>query len=511
MSEARSGDEVDAFGAWIAQRMGLHFDADKREFLADVLRERMQKTGCMHAGEYLKRLENHLVGTAEARELAPSLTVAETYFFRHLDHFRAFEEVVLPNVLKRSGGVRRLRILSAGCASGEEAYSLAMLLERCLLDRAEWRIEILGIDINPAVLAKARLGAYSAWALRETGADVRARYFRQKGSEFVLSDAIREMVAFEERNLAEEDFGFWKAETFDVIFCRNVTMYLKPECTRAAVARMERALIPGGYLFMGYAETLRGISNAFHLCHSDHAFYYRSREAGEAPIPGPIQEATIPADDSATWVLQEDASWVDAIQRSSDRIAVLAGPGGTQPPGMKPAPGVAAAARWSLGEALELLRQERFSAALECLDALPQEAQADADAKLLLAVLLVNAGRMEKAESVCGQLLKADELNAGAHYLMALCRERTGDLSASAHHDRTAAYLDAGFAMPHFHLGMLARRTGALGEARRALESALELFAREDASRILLFGGGFSREALVTLCRTQLQALGGGR
>lgn len=510
MSEPVSSDEVDAFGVWIAQRMGLHFDSDKREFLADVLRERMQKTACSHAGMYLKRLESFAEGATEARELAPSLTVAETYFFRHLDHFRAFEEVVLPSLLKRSGGARRLRVLSAGCATGEEAYSLAMLLERRLTDRAEWRIEIRGIDLNPAVLAKARLGVYSAWALRETGAEARARYFRKRGSDFVLSDTIREMVAFEERNLAEEDYGFWKAEAFDVIFCRNVTMYLKPECTRAAVARMERALIPGGYLFMGYAETLRGISSAFHLCHSDNAFYYRRREAGEERFTGSIQEAPIPLDVSANWVLQDDASWVDAIQRSSDRIAVLAGPSGVLPAGTKPAPGLAAAARWSLGEALELLRQERFSAALECLDALPQEAQADADAKLLLAVLLVNAGRMEEAESVCGQLLKADELNAGAHYLMALCRERSGDLAASANHDRTAAYLDAGFAMPHFHLGMLARRTGALNEARRALESALALFAREDASRILLFGGGFSREALVTLCRTQLQALGGG-
>ncbi len=510
MSEPLSSEEVEAFGAWIARRMGLHFDADKRAFLADVLRDRMQKTGSPNAATYLARLEGHSDGTLEARELAGSLTVAETYFFRHPDHFRAFEEVVLPSLLERSGGTRRLRILSAGCASGEEAYSLAMLLERCLADRAAWRIEIRGIDLNPAVLAKARQGVYSAWALRETGDEARERYFRKRGSEFVLRDSIREMVAFEERNLVEEDVGFWKPGAFEAIFCRNVTMYLKPEYVRAAVARMERALMPGGYLFMGYAETLRGVSNGFHLCHSDNAFYYRRKEAGEERAAGPVPASTFAAEVPSNWVLQEDASWVDAIQRSSDRIAVLAGPGGAQAAGKKPISGASAAPRWDLGETLELVRQERFSAALECLDALPQEARNDADARLLHAVLLVNTGRMKEAETVCRRLLEADDLNAGAHYLMALCRERSGDLASAADHDRTAAYLDAGFAMPHFHMGLLARRTGALGEARRALESALALFAREDASRILLFGGGFSREALAMLCRTQLQALGGG-
>jgi chemotaxis protein methyltransferase CheR len=122
----------------------------------------------------------------------------------------------------------------------------------------------------------------------------------------------------------------------------------------------------------------------------------------------------------------------------------------------------------------------------------------------------MNRGLLADAEGMCGHILSSDELNAGAHYLMALCREHAGDRAAAVEHDRAAAYLDAGFAMPHLHLGLLVRRTGDVERARSELGRALVLLTNEEPSRILLFGGGFSREALVALCRSELQAARGG-
>jgi chemotaxis protein methyltransferase CheR len=124
-------------------------------------------------------------------------------------------------------------------------------------------------------------------------------------------------------------------------------------------------------------------------------------------------------------------------------------------------------------------------------------------------VLLTNSGHLPEAERVCAQMLSADELHAGAHYLMALCRESAGDTGAAIEHGQAAAYLDATFAMPHLHLGLLARRAGDLPLARSELSRALGLLAREEAARILLFGGGFGREALAALCRSELRASGG--
>jgi chemotaxis protein methyltransferase CheR len=156
-----------------------------------------------------------------------------------------------------------------------------------------------------------------------------------------------------------------------------------------------------------------------------------------------------------------------------------------------------------------MLRQERFADAMVLLQALPAGSQTDTDAQLLRAVLLTNGGKLTDAEIVCQQILSKDELHAGAHYLVALCREHAGDRRAAGEHDQVATYLDAGFAMPHLHLGLLARRSGHPEQARTELSRALTLLAREDASRILLYGGGFSREALVELCRAELRMCGG--
>jgi chemotaxis protein methyltransferase CheR len=158
--------------------------------------------------------------------------------------------------------------------------------------------------------------------------------------------------------------------------------------------------------------------------------------------------------------------------------------------------------------ALELLGKERFAEAMELLQALPAESKADLDTQLLLAVLLTNGADLPEAERVCRRVLMLDELNAGAHYLMALCREQAGDSDGAMEHDQAASYLDSAFAMPHLHLGLVAKRSADVRTARRELGHALPLLAREDASRILLFGGGFTRTALVEFCQAELSACG---
>ena len=128
---------------------------------------------------------------------------------------------------------------------------------------------------------------------------------------------------------------------------------------------------------------------------------------------------------------------------------------------------------------------------------------------LLRAVLLTHGGDLAAAERLCAEVLKIDQMSAGAHYLTALCREDAGDRAGATDHDQVAAYLDPVFAMPRLHLGLLARRTGERDRARRELGEALVLLQREDASRLLLFAGGFGREGLIALCRAELASCGG--
>ncbi len=494
--------DVRRFRGAIEQSMGLYFDEGKCDFLAEVFHARLEKNN--ESGEdYLRRLEN-AEAHAEWRALGQLLTVPETYFFRHFDQFKAFAEVALTHRMAARVITKRLSILSLGCASGEEAYSLAVMTHEAMLDAA-WDVSILGADINPAVIEKASAARYTDWSLREVSLDVRQKWFHRQGRDYVLDPLIRKAVRFEERNLSEDAADFWRPETYDIIFCRNMMMYFSPERARQLVARITRSLAPGGYLFLGHAETLRGLSQDFHLCHTHETFYYRRRASDEI-VSAHAEYLHVPVELSPplTAILAGNDGWIDAIRLSSERIHALA----------QTSPALAESAiaeeknQWDLGSAFDLLRQERFAEALTAVRILPPAAGMDPDTLLLKAVLCAHSGQLEEAEQVCRHLLDLDELNAGAHYVLALCCEGSGDTHAAVEHDQAAVYLDAGFAMPRLHLGLLSRRLGDRAAARAELEQALILLQREDASRLLLFGGGFGREALLALCRAELLACG---
>ena len=338
----------------------------------------------------------------------------------------------------------------------------------------------------------------------------------------MVEEAVRSMVCFETRNLLDDDRAFWQPERFDIIFFRNVGIYFSPQTTKAVIQRLAQSLAPGGYLFLGPSETLRGISNGFHLCHTQDTFYYQKRRSDEPAVVAGMEHVpsartqTLPAAVLLNETKQE-GSWVEAIGRASAKIASLASKSKAQAlhdDKSPPAPEVCAAAGaanapGSLTMAWELLRAEQYDQALQALDALPPAWQTSVDALLLRAVVLTNAGRISQAQEVCRGVLAADELNACAHYLTALCMEHAGDLTRAMQHDQTAVYLKPNFALPHLHLGLLARRRGDLETARREFNDATTLLEREEASNILLFGGGFSREALTQLSRAELRACGG--
>lgn len=498
---AADPQDLERFQALIEARTGLLFDDSAKPLLREILEQRIRAGYRRTAAEYLGEL---VTSHREAMELIGSLTVSETYFLRNSDQFRVVESWLRSDaVLARKP--RRLRILSAGCSSGDEPYSLAMVLRDRLPDAANWDVSILGVDINPRVLEKAGAARYSPWSLRETPADLRARYFRSEGRQFVLDPAVCEMVEFRQGNLVDADASFWAPGHYDLVFCRNVLMYLSVDAARAVVARIHASMAPAGLLFLGHAENLRGLSQDFHLRHTHGTFYYQpSGDAERVLAPAPVERPRpIPVSDDS-W-----RTWFDSIERSTAKIADIANRA-TQ--GSLKAAATASSAdpvdspdsRRRIASATELLHSERFAEALQLLVTLPPVSADDPDILLLKAILLTSAGDPAAAEAVCHRLLELDELNAGARYVMALCREHAGDLTGAMEHDRTAAYLDPGFAMPRLHLGLLLRRSGDASAARRELESAVGLLIREDPARLVLFSGGFGREGLIELCRGEL-------
>jgi chemotaxis protein methyltransferase CheR len=331
-------------------------------------------------------------------------------------------------------------------------------------------VSILGIDINPEALDKARRGRYSDWAMRATPPDCVEKYFHRERSQFALDEGVRAMVRFEERSLALEDYQFWQPHRFDIIFCRNVIMYLSARAVREVIARFARVLAPDGYLFLSHAETLRGISQAFDVEYAEGAFYYRLRKPGEPTASYAIAALAV----------------AESAPPSPDEVSP-AGKG----------------ASLSLGAAL--MKAEQYDEALATLEALAPADQRDPDVLLLTAIIQIERGKLDEAAELCASLLALDGLNVAAHYLTALCHEHGGRRASAIDSYRVGVYLDSAFAMPHLRLGLMFRREGDLPGARRELQNASMLLAHEDPARVLLFGGGFSRSTLIDLCTSELR------
>jgi chemotaxis protein methyltransferase CheR len=364
---------------------------------------------------------------------------------------------------------RVLRMLSVGCSSGEEPYTMAIVARQVQPD-PEWIVSVLGVDANPAVLERAEAGRYPAWSLRETPDAVRYRWFRPMEDCYRVVDDVRRLVQFRRYNVADADDLLWQPEQYDVVFCRNLLMYLTPAAASSLVGRMTAALVPGGYLFLGHTDTLGPGPVGLELLHSDEAFYYR-----RAATPPAQRPATPP-------------------------------PVRTARPVARPAPEEAH------NRALSLLRDERFAEAL----ALVGEGGGVLGGGVLGGgvlggVLLCQVGRIAEATEAARRLIAENGLDADAHQLLGLCLEGASAAAEAVGQYGLAAYLDPGFALARLRLGQLARRRGDDRAAAGELERALDLMPGEDDERIILFGGGFGRFALTVLCRTELDACGARR
>ena len=510
MTPAYDRAELERLRVAVGDYLGFAFADDQLDQLGHTLRGRVASLGLAGFDAYLARLKSGTHRAQETAALAELFTVTETFFCRNQEQIQALVDSVLPRRALTEG--RRLRIVSAGCASGEEPYSIAIALSEALPDLDDWDVKIFALDVNQRALEQAEQAHYSAWSLRATPESIKARYFTPVGKKFALAERVRKLVEFREHNLADPEPLFLRALAADAVFCRNVIMYFTPEAMRRVVADLTSALLPGGLLFLGHAETLRGLSHDYHLCHTHGTFYYALKE--RPPVSSrrrPDTRPSVPPEAAALPAGVEGArSWFEAIRAASERVAALSSTRGSNTTRDAAAAGGAESIGSELGRVFDLVERERFDEALALLERLPAAAGAHPDALLLSAVLLTNAGRLADAERACGRLLELDELHAGAHYLTALCREHAGDTLGAAEHDRMAVHLDPSFAMPHLHAGLVAKRRGALGTARHELEQALMLLEREDTSRLVLFGGGFSRAALTALCRSELGRLGGG-
>jgi chemotaxis protein methyltransferase CheR len=259
-----------SFEVWrkfIYENSGIYFQDSKKYLLESRLQKRMIFLGINSFEDYLDYVKSDYSGSAETRYLFEAITINETYFFRNQPQLDALIAKTIPEIisLKDKLGQNKIKIWSAGCSSGEEAYSLAIMINDLLNTKyTGTEYEIVGTDISNAVIDIARRGTYKEYAIRNTPGYYLRKYFKSNNSSFDLDPSIKNMVYFKLLNL-HDDLGMQTMINYDIIICANVLIYFDETSKIKAINHLYNSLNKGGYLFIGYSETLHGISKAFKL------------------------------------------------------------------------------------------------------------------------------------------------------------------------------------------------------------------------------------------------------
>ncbi|HEY0836273.1 MAG TPA: protein-glutamate O-methyltransferase CheR, partial [Azospirillum sp.] len=272
----------------VIRRTGLAYYADKDAALAERVHRRIGALGLPDCRAYLAVLEREPEAGAEFQALVNEIAIGETFFFRYLEQFEALRALVIPECLRRNADVRALRVWSAGCSIGAEAYSVEILLKRFFgRELRGWSVSIMGTDINRAFLAQARAAVYGDWAMRGMPDDVRADCFEARDGGWRLKDAYREWTRFSHFNLAESALPAFAEGLagFDVVLCRNVMIYFDEPSRARLVRGLRDTLADGGWLLVGHAEAGMELSTLFTPVSVPGATLYRKPHPLCTPAP----------------------------------------------------------------------------------------------------------------------------------------------------------------------------------------------------------------------------------
>ena len=271
-----NGDEFEILSSLVKQRSGLVLTRDKAYLLESRLLPVARKWQLKTLGDLAAAVRSR--GDAGlVRAIVEAMTTNESFFFRDVKPFDQFKSFVLPQLLRARAATRTIRIWSAACSSGQEPYSLAMILTEQRAQLANWRIEILATDLSTEILDKAQAGLYSQFEVqRGLPIQLLVKYFKQQGERWQVDPAIRSRVNFRQLNLLDDIAALGR---FDVIFCRNVLIYFDQPTKTLVLDRLSRQMAPDGYLYLGGAETVLGISGKLQPVAENRGLYSIARTA----------------------------------------------------------------------------------------------------------------------------------------------------------------------------------------------------------------------------------------
>lgn len=458
--------------ALVSERLGLDFPESRWGDLGRGLASMSAELGLQDASAVVRWALASPLTTQRMELLASHLTVGETYLFREPESFRALESEILPERARARGEHGSpIRMWSAACCTGEEAYSLAITAERAFHGLPGPGVSILATDINPRFLAKARAGVYTAWSFRDTPPGVQERYFRAVDRTFAIEGRFRAPVQLAYLNLAEDAYPSLVNQTnaMDVIFCRNVLMYMTPAKQRRVAAGLSRCLVEGGWLVVSPSEASAALFPELTMVHCEGALFFRKQAAASVRSlpPAPSGQRPVGATES-------EPSSPPATDHGAPRRPTPAPREAVQ----RPTPP-------SFELARRLIDEGNLDAAGDVLRVAAPAEPGRTRALLGLARAHADSGRLDEAMAWCDRAIAADGASTAAHYLRATIHQELGHLDEAAAALGTVLYLDQDAVLAHYLLGALDKRQGKERGAARHFGIALELLREKGSDELV--------------------------
>jgi chemotaxis protein methyltransferase CheR len=454
--------------AWLRDRLadysGVYLDLARLRLLEHGLAQRLHATGDDWAA-YERRIQGP-DGRDELRLLAELVLNHETIFFRNGPHLRALREVLLPELHRRKPAGAPIRIWSAGCATGEEPYSLAITVLETLGQPLTRPVEIWATDLSEPALRKGRAGFYRGRALQNVHADLLARYFTPKDDGYLAGDTLRALVRFESLNLLDPFPRY--ASSIDIIFCQNVTIYFQLKTCQELIGRFYGCLPPGGLLCLGFSETLWNIFDRFHSREVAGAFvYYKETLESSAPSAAiasrsRVATAKLEQRPSALGSTRPDASSTGVSRDYKGMLdhAALASEHGPSD-------------QAALASGRELLAQGKTDEALRALRSVSPQSACAPQALTLTARAHADRGDLDLAAAEVRRVIEIDALNEEAQLLLGVIFGRQGQWPLAIQQLERARYLSADSALVSFYLSEAYRQDGRIDKAAREYRNTL--------------------------------------
>jgi chemotaxis protein methyltransferase CheR len=415
----------------ISVESGFRLDEPTPLSVESCIRQRMDTVNLVTYGDYLEYIDCHADGQEELKRLIAAITVNETNFYRHPDQFRAFKDHVVPEIIDRK--LRRgipvepiMSVWSAGCSTGDETYTIALQVREALDPFHANNVEILGTDIDEQVLPLARSGLYNLRTLQYVDERRLRTCFEPDDGGYRVKNDIRRMVNFRYHNLVRTPYPRAKWGKWDVIFCRNVIIYFDSRTVRRVVTNIYDSLAEGGYLFLGYSESLNGIFKNFTLCRFGEVFAYR-KDSKPRNEDSPGAQNGRPTVESAG-----ESGTVRMVERTR-----------------------------------ELLNAEKYDDALKAAEILASRHRDDPEACAVAARVFLEKGKHDEAAESAGRAIDLDPLHTHAHFILGVVCRKQKEFELAIRYLRRALYLDDTLAMAHFQLAGVYQKTGRSEDAVR--------------------------------------------